>query len=349
MRGGSLRSCGMIRPVIVSILMMAWCIGRWAPEEVPDPDAPPDVMPASCVPATADPGGFDAVLYAGAGLASPTDTMRAGIAQDDLAALRYLIRAVRRPGVQPGLPLATRSRPLLHALNALTMQADRGQLPAAYLTALHTHYGTDAVLAVALARRETQPDPAFAALLERDGASFPALAHVQHCAALARAPTLKAQCGQPLVQRAVSMRGRTGQPLMWPASGPRLPGCESDVALAERLLERLPAWQASAEYADPDWRACYAGLVQHLAQRGDDRVDDTLLAAVHPGRRVRLVDVRWQAEWTWSQWTFEHALLALSPSRQLEPPRSGRVMSSCYCPGWAPLLVDAHPALVPRL
>lgn len=311
----------MIRLTIAAVLAMGWCIAHLAPEEqAPDPDAPPDVMPASCVPPTADPGGYDPVLYAGAGRVILTHTVRAAIAQDDLAALRYLISAVRRAGVQPGLPLASRSRPLLHALNALTARPDRGRLSAAYLTTLYTQYGPDAALAVALARRHTQPDPVLAALLDRDGASVLGLMHISHCAQLAAMPDLKAQCGHPLARREVRVIGQQ-ETLTWPSEwDERLPGCESDPQLAERLLERQPAWQASAASEDPVWLACYAGLAEHLEQRG---------AA---------------GGCKWHYWTFEHALLALSPSVGARSQ-----VAACSCLGLSVYHVDAHPRLEPPL
>ena len=330
----------MLRPIIVSILTMAWCIGRYAPEELPDPDAPPDVMPATCAVTSPDPIGHSPTLYALAGQTKLTRADRTAIAQDDLAALRYLIRAVRQRGRQRSLPLALRSRPLLHALNTLAPLRNRKRLSKARLTALYTQFGPDAALAVALARRHTRPDPVLAALLKRDADSVPGLAHMQHCAELKRAPTLKGQCGQPLARYPVPFVGEVGSSMRWPVWGDkRLPGCEFDAALAERLMTRMPAWRKNpTESADPDWRACYAGLAQHLAQRGDARVDSDFIEWAHPDqpRNWRSpAEVRQQAERSWSRWTFEHALLALSP-RTATPPSA-----VCGCQSIDPYRVDA--------
>lgn len=338
----------MIRVILASVLTMGWCIALSTPELPPDPDAPPDVMPASCAPTSPDPHGYDRKLYALAGQGALTAADRAAIAKDDLATLRYLIRAVRRRGRQPPLPLAFRSRPLLHALNALTPLPNRKRLSKAHLTSLYSHYGPQAAIAVALARRNTRADPVLAELLRIDGASLPGLAHMQHCAQLKGKRSLKAQCGQPLARHEVPLLGRNGAALMWPAWGDRrLPGCESDAALAKRLMKRLPEWRKDpAQYADPVWRACYAGLAQHLAPRGDDRVDREFLETVYPdGPRYlhRLADVRAHGQWTWSRWTFENALLALSPSN------ASYSRMVCSCLSLQPYQVDAHPPLGPSL
>jgi hypothetical protein len=327
MRGA--RTVVMLRSIAVGLLMIVWCVGLQPPLDEPDPEMPPVRSPASCAMATWPiPGSFDRQLYGIAGNAQLSAQDRAAIAKDDLAALRYLIRAARREGAQPALILPSRSRPLLHVLNGLMGFDDRSTLPAGYLKSLYDGYGSQAVLAIALATEASQPHPVLANLLAANDDVRPALNHLQTCADLTKLP-LEQQCRGPVAQ---TIRPRlSNYVLSWPADPQRLPGCETDRALADRLVAK----QSKLREEMPDWADCEARLATYFAQRGDGPAD------------IRPRTGNLWLRGAWGAWTFEHAILALSPSVEVEAPRPPGQVVTCQCPLFQPVLIDAFPDMGP--
>lgn len=319
-----------MRLLIVLVLTVIWCL-RTTPQTMPDPELPPVRTPASCAMATwPTPGSFDKRLYAIAGQDELSAQDRAAVAKDDLAALRYLIRAARREGAQPALVLPSRSRPLLHVLNGLMGFDDRSTLRAGYLKSLYDGYGSQTVLAVALASGASQPHPALAGMLAANDDVRPALNHLQHCADLAKLP-LERQCRGPIAQ---TIRPRLSHyTLQWPSDSNRMPGCETDDTLAEQLISR----RLQLRKKMPDWEGCQARLAAYFAQRGDTRWALRTKTASH------------QPYEAWSRWTFEHAILALSPTVQVETPPQPGPASACQCPVFEPVLIDAFLHMGPAL
>lgn len=330
------RSWIMLRTSAVFLLTIAWCISLQSPTMGPPFTEPAPRMPASVAcPDSWEPHGFDPALYqlaTRARLTELTTADRAAIATDELAALRYLIQTARQPGRHNPLPLPGRSRSLLHVLNVLATVDRAADLPDGYLLSLYDGYGPDTALAMALALKQPQPPPILAQRAETDGAHMPALAHLQTCATLQSAPDLLSQCGQPVPRRRIPFMGHGYQERYWPPQTQRLPGCETDPELAERLLTRFKAALTAGRAIKPDWQQCFAGLSTYLTQRGDPRLSAQMLEAI--GSSPHGADSPdGQAQQQWLSSTFEFALLALSPLTNGPPPRPTSVPHHvCHCP-----------------
>lgn len=172
----------MVRAIVVMVCMAGWCVWLHAPEMVaPDPDAPPVWMPASVDCRRLPSPLYQQPLYHLAGQKRLSAAERSQITADELASLRYLILAGRRDGRQHPLPLAARSRPLLHVLNELVQHAERHRLPEVDTLNLYAHYGVDAATALALVTGRARVEPILADVMRRDGVSARSMTAVELC------------------------------------------------------------------------------------------------------------------------------------------------------------------------
>lgn len=267
-------------------------------------------------------------------LATRTDlgrSERARIAEDELAALRYLIHAGRSTGDRSPLDLPRRSQALLHALNDLLTRPDRHRLPALDLLNLYVHYGSDAVTAEALINRRTTPHPVLASALRRDGAEALGMTPIRRCAS--RPNTLPAACAPLAVQR------------QWSTTllGRGLPPCEDAADQAERVYASFEEWSRNdAMRAGPDrdaWQACFHRLGARFAGRGDPRFGALPIPRYWQRDRFRASQTRF-----WFLDTFEWALLDNTPHEQIpHRPPNGRAFT-CFCQRWRPVKIEPAPA-----